>query len=166
MCPAQISLSSKRQSKMFYRTWLDYLPEEIHQLIWKMAKKDVMESIVLFGRYKTMFRLVLTGPKIDKISKMPRISCAGIFNNALFDNGEKCDYYTSWKINRWITNGLLEIEKSACGILKIKHICQLYQLCKQVDNDWNNLGFIENTSATRYTYDEYSDLDNALNAFN
>ena len=168
----QVSINSDKQSNIFYRTWLDIMPEEIQQLIWKIVNKNVMESIILFGRYKIMFKLALTGPAVPmsltilrcKVARMPRISNTNSFNSLLFDNGEKCDSESMLKIKWWINEG--NIELSACGLLNIKYISQLYQLCKHIDNDWNYLGFIENVSASRYTYSEHSDLDNALKAFN
>jgi len=178
MNSSQVSINSYNQSNKFNRTLLDIMPEEIHQLIWKMVNKDVMESIILFGRYKTMFKLAITGPtgtrkcfhsfNNDKESRMPRISNTFSFNPILFDNGESCDSHTLWKIERWIYGENLEladIEVSACGLLNIKNISQLYQLCKHVDDNWEYLGFIENKSASKYTYNEHYHLDNALKSF-
>ena len=152
-------------------TWIYYMTYEIHKIIWKMVIEFVMTSVIKFCRYKTMFRLALSGPigtrvsfprvNNDKFVKMPRLS-----NNRsceiLFDSGERCDPYTSWKVQRWITSGHIETT-SACGILSnIKNLDALYQLCKVIDEDWINIGFTENRAASKYTYNDYNDLDKII----
>ena len=153
------------------KTWLDCMPEEIQQLIWSMVNKSVMESVILFGRYKIMFRLAIKGPmgmrvsfprvNNDKIAKMPRISNNNAEGPILFDNGENCDANTIWKLKRWLNSGYGE--SSACGLLsRVRNLARLYHLCKVVDDDWENIGMVENNSASRYTYNSYADLDTRL----
>lgn len=157
---------------MHMKTWLDLLPEEILHIIWKNVNKTVMEDVVIFGRYKLMYRLGITGPPAGSGSyvrirgalatRMPRCSKDMPVRYIEYDNGDRCPFaiYTYVK-------GLSFVEPDACGLLRAPlSLPQLYQLCKVIDNDWKYIGFVENLKAKRFTYNEPDELMYAVDSFN
>jgi hypothetical protein len=165
-----------------FRTWLDLLPLELQQKIWREVNRATLAKLSEFRMYQGILRIYMRRAFKDEIKDV--VFSRGDDVVVLRRDYHSGDYYesvvsgsvdhlaaisglfrapkseaehTRLRIRQsWQDGPRTVIDKfSSCGILDPKivdSVSKAYGLCKPVIDDWSSIGRWDERAASRFTY--------------
>jgi hypothetical protein len=163
--PSYYMLVAKQLATGQQQTWLDILPNDIHELIWREKYKECFTQIQLFGQYRKIIRIYLKqlfyskyydDIKFSRDGKQVTIrhptphtnrpmwaesSCPGHIYKEL------CPLFTSYGNNFSERVSFRIFDENI-----VPDIITLYNICKDVPENWDYMGWAGETAASKFTY--------------
>ena len=168
--------------RIVYATWLDVLPLEIQQHIWRLVNQETLKKLAEFRMYRGILRLYMKkafGNEIKDLvfsrdnkaiilregGERERLEESVVYRgidsveklSGLFQCPPSATPTDAERLKRnWCSGPKTVVsEFTSCGILDariVDNLAKAYGLCKPIMEDWSAIGRWDERAASRYTY--------------